>query len=210
MGNSLRTVGIAGIESAPWGTHFCHFYQTKEGLIDLLVPYFKAGLENNEFCLWVLSDSLDENGAREAMRKAVPQFDRYLQNGQMEIISHAEWYLKGGVFNLQLLIQEWIDKLNNRALPRGYDGMRATGDYIKIAKTSWKDFAQYEEALDKAIQKNKMLVLCTYALDKCVAPTVIEVVRTHAFAFVEYMGAWYRMQSKRLEDVSNKSAERSG
>ncbi|RPJ69391.1 MAG: hypothetical protein EHM20_16450 [Alphaproteobacteria bacterium] len=35
-----------------------HFYDTKEGLIDILTPYFKAGLENNEFCLWVTSKQI--------------------------------------------------------------------------------------------------------------------------------------------------------
>ncbi len=29
-----------------WGIHFCQFYQTKEDLMDILVPYFKAGLED--------------------------------------------------------------------------------------------------------------------------------------------------------------------
>lgn len=24
-----------------WGTHFCQFYDTKQDLIDILIPYFK-------------------------------------------------------------------------------------------------------------------------------------------------------------------------
>jgi hypothetical protein len=49
----LRRLGIEGLGEVPWGTHFCLFYTTEEDLLDLLVPYFKTGLEDREFCLWV-------------------------------------------------------------------------------------------------------------------------------------------------------------
>lgn len=55
-GEKTRKTEIDVVGDAPWGTHFCLFYQTKEDLIDILVPYFKAGLENNEFCMWVTSE----------------------------------------------------------------------------------------------------------------------------------------------------------
>ena len=32
-----------------WGTHFCQFYQTREDLMDILVPYFKVGLEDYDY-----------------------------------------------------------------------------------------------------------------------------------------------------------------
>ena len=59
MNKSLRHSGIDIIGDVPWGTHFCQFYQTKEDLMDILVPFFKAGLENNEFCIWVMSEPLE-------------------------------------------------------------------------------------------------------------------------------------------------------
>ena len=69
MRENLRKSGIDIIGDVPWGTHFCQFYQTKEDLTDILVPYFKAGLENNEFCLWVTSQPLEVEEAKEALEK---------------------------------------------------------------------------------------------------------------------------------------------
>ncbi len=46
-----RETGIAAIGAVPWGTHLCLFYETKQDLFDVLVPYFKTGLENNESCI---------------------------------------------------------------------------------------------------------------------------------------------------------------
>ena len=57
--------------------HFCHFYETKQDLLDTLVPYFKAGLETNEFCLWVVSDTdlITVAEAKAALAQAVPDLD---------------------------------------------------------------------------------------------------------------------------------------
>ena len=91
MAGEKRNSGVDIIGDIPWGTHICQFYQTKDDLIEILVSYFKAGLENNEYCLWVTSGPLDEKGAMEAMRKALPDFDRYLDRGQMDTIPLNRW-----------------------------------------------------------------------------------------------------------------------
>ena len=44
----------------PWGTHFCHFYETDQDLLDIVVPYFRAGLDAHEYCLWVVAKPLNE------------------------------------------------------------------------------------------------------------------------------------------------------
>ena len=71
-------------------------YQTKEDLVDTLLPYFKAGLENNEFCMWVTSQPLGVEEAKEALRGAFPDFDVYLERGQIEIIPYNQWFVKEG------------------------------------------------------------------------------------------------------------------
>ena len=78
MASELRDTGISVVGNVPWGTHLCHFYEAKEDLLDTLIPYFQKGLENNEFCVWVVSDPLGVEEARSALRQAVPEADRYL------------------------------------------------------------------------------------------------------------------------------------
>jgi hypothetical protein len=55
IGKGLRKSGIDIVGPVPWGTHFCQFYETSQDLIEILVPYFKEGLQQNEFCMWVTS-----------------------------------------------------------------------------------------------------------------------------------------------------------
>src|SRR5262245_23231856 len=44
------------------GEHACHFYHSADDLGEVLVPYFKAGLERNERCLWVTANPYGKVG----------------------------------------------------------------------------------------------------------------------------------------------------
>ena len=62
MAVELCDSGLDFLGDIPWETHLCQFYQTKEDLIGILVPFLRAGLKHNEFCVWVISDivSMDD------------------------------------------------------------------------------------------------------------------------------------------------------
>ena len=64
MVEKTRKMGSDFISDVPCVSHVCQFYQTKDDLTDILVPYFKVGLENNEFCMWITGDLLDEKEIR--------------------------------------------------------------------------------------------------------------------------------------------------
>ena len=183
-----RQLGIDVLGALPWGEHLSYFYNTRQDLVDVLVPYFKAGLENNESCLWITPEFLSEEEAEEAMRKAIPDFSQYLASGQMEIIPHTEWYLKGGTFILQRVQNAWAGKLK-RALTSGYDGLRVSGDTTWLGKKDWSKFIDYEEAINKTIGKSSVIALCTYPLHKCVASQTINLIRNHQYNLIKHKGS---------------------
>jgi PAS domain S-box-containing protein len=206
----LRKTGIDVIGDVPWATHFCQFYEAREDLVDLLVPYFKAGLENNEFCMWVTAAPLNEKEAHKAISEAMPDFAWYLDRGQMEILPHDEWYLKDGVFDLRRVLDGWVDKLN-QALARGYSGLRVTGNTAWLEKNGWRDFTEYEAEINNVIGKYRMLALCTYWLQRCGAAEVIDVVRNHQFALLKRQGRWELIESaiyKQTKEALAASEER--
>ena len=210
MAENMRKTGIDIIGDVQWGTHFCQFYQTREDLIDILVPYFKAGLENNEFCMWVTSEPLTIKDVENAMRSAVHDFPQYLKKGQIEIIPYTEWYLKGGVFSLQRVLNSWVDKLK-QARNKSYECMRITGNTAWLEKKDWRNFTDYEETIDSVIGKYQMIAICSYALDKCGAHEIIDVVRNHQFALIKREGELGLIESskrKRTKDDLRKSEEK--
>ena len=82
MKNNIRSSGIGVVGNIPWGTHFSQFYQTKEDLIEIIIPYFRAGLENNEFCIWVTSESFELEDAKRILENDVPDFNTCLKKGK--------------------------------------------------------------------------------------------------------------------------------
>ena len=196
MEEKLRKSGIDIIGDIPWGTHFCQFYQTKEDLTDVLVPYFKAGLENNEFCMWVTSQPLGVEDAKEALRRFVPDIDVYLERGQIEIIPYTYWYVKEGVFDSERILNGWVEKLN-QAIDSGYDGLRLSGNTFWLEKEGWNDFVQYEKEIDNIIGNYQMIALCTYCLEKCNSTEIIDVVINHQFALIKKEGKWEQIESSK-------------
>src|SRR5579862_711989 len=158
---TLRKTGIRFASEMPWGSHICMFFDTKEDLLDTLAGYFRVGLENNEFCVWALSEPVTLEEAKNYLRREIPKFDERLSAGQIEILDGREFYLKGDQFDLQRITGGWNERLK-RALARGYDGMRVSGNAFWVETNHWKEFCQYELELDKALTGQKMLVLCTY------------------------------------------------
>jgi DNA repair protein RadC len=197
MNVKTRTTGIKVVGAFPWGTHVCQFYDSKEDLLDILVPYFTAGLESNEFCMWVTSELVNKEEAEEVMRQAVPNFAQYLERGQIEIIPYTKWYLKDDTFNSQRVQSAWCDKLD-QALAKGYDGMRITGDVSWIGKRRWRDFIEYEIALNSVIGHYRMIVICTYCLGKCGRSEVIDVVSSHQFALIKQLGDWVVLKPREV------------
>jgi signal transduction histidine kinase len=183
-----RPTGIDGVGDMPWGTHFCHFYQTDDDLVDILMPYFRSGLEANEFCMMVLFH-LSVEEARETFRRNVPRADEYVASGAMEFVPHSEWYLRQGVFDLHRVMDGWQEKLD-RALAKGYAGMRINGNEAWVTKQEWDAFADYEHRLNQLLVGRRMLVMCTYPLRVTTAAELFDVARTHQFAIARNNGSW--------------------
>ena len=189
MTTEMRRSGIEVVGDMPWGTHVCLFYETTADLLDTLVSYCKAGLESQEFCLWVVAEPITEQAARHALKQAVPDLERHLAEHSIEIISAGDWYLQGGTFDLQRVISGWNERLA-LALARGYAGVRVTGDPARLEKKDWKDFCEYEDMLNAAVANQRLAVLCTYPLAACGAAEILDVARTHQFVIAKRHERW--------------------
>jgi len=178
-------IGLAG--NAPWGTNLCQLYESKQDLIEVIIPYFAEGLKDNEFCMWVASPPLDVEDAQKKLEKAVSGLDRYLRQGQMEITSYNRWQLQDGKFDTDKLLDDWIRKEKD-ALERGYDGLRTTANtfWLERGLQSTKDY----EKINSAISQRKMLVLYTQYIGNCSGADVLNMLRSHASSLIKIGEKW--------------------
>jgi len=196
-----RKSGLTLIDDLPWGVHFCQFYQTQEDILGILLPYFRAGLENNELCLWVTAGPVNTAEAKEALRKAVPGFESYARSGQMEIISCRRW--RAGEKMPASNLSAWLDK----AIASGFDGLRLSCPAFPVKKDS-KSFVCHEAA---AIDGVNIIAVFTYPRDKFDALGLMEVVKNHRFALVRSAGKWEVIESSEariIKDALRRSEEK--
>jgi PAS domain S-box-containing protein len=181
MTYELRKTGIPALGDVAWGTHLCHFYETKQDLVDIFVPYFAAGLENNEFCLSVLSDQLNADEAVAALNPRTSQLE------SLEFLHYGNLYLRDDVFKVQPVLDRWHDELQ-RALAKGYSGLRVHGDLSWLKEENWEEFCNYEKALNLALGGQEIIVLCTYPLAEMNASEMLTIARTHNFSIARQNG----------------------
>ncbi|HSB35077.1 MAG TPA: ATP-binding protein [Nitrospirota bacterium] len=194
-----RKSGIPLIGDLPWGSHFCQFYQTAEDLLDILLPYLEAGVEGNEFCIWITSGTAGDNNAGQVLEKAAHRLETSSAKGKVEIIPYSQWHAideKPG---------HTVSSMLDRAITGGYDGLR-------IAYTAFpeKERSQtFAHEID-TIRKYNALALFAYPRDEFDALGLMDVIKNHLFALVRNANGWEVIESSEariLKDELRRSEE---
>jgi hypothetical protein len=167
--------GLKSPADLPWGSHLAHFFGAGEELRDLLVPYFKAGIDNNERCLWVTGAAFAAEQARAALRA-------------IEIVDGEAWYSSAAKLQPHELVAGLLQR-EQEALQFGYAGLRASGNCAWVADDQWADFIDYEALLQEASGRRRMICLCSYATHGLGAGAHLEVMERHDMAVPAIRGA---------------------
>ena len=206
-GQRLRDTGLEAVGEVPWGTHFSIFYETKKDLLEIVVPFFKAGLQANEFCLWIVANSelLTINEAKAVLYAAVPDFDRLLKNGNIEIVPYYKWFLTGRAVNIRKAIARFRQKVSEAA-NRGFSGTRLTGSPAWMRDNlRARSFRQFEQKFDGQLTREQMIAACTFPLKLSGAEDILDAARTHQFAVTVRKGAWKRVEIADIESAKREA-----
>src|SRR5258707_9827358 len=168
--------------------------------MDACVPYFRAGRENGELCVWAIGDPLTEEEVRYCLRDAIPRFDDYFESRSIEIVRGREWYMTGDDLDLERVTAGWKRKME-RALDGGYAGFRLSADTAWLDKRDWKEFCEYEKEVNDSILNTPMLALCTYPLPGSSAAEILDVTRTHQFAIARRNKGWEVVETSELKQA---------
>ena len=168
----------------------------------MLVPYFKQGLERNEACVWLVGDLTIEE-ARNALAAAVPDLDRYIAKGQMQIRHYTEFYTNpdGTVKPADQLSDEFAAMGSTRDRPTALRGLRASGSvsWVNDAE-SMSRFMDYETKVNLAIQDSRIMAVCTYPAQAAAMCRCRELIHNHGKIFVK-RGEWVHDNSKDAEKI---------
>lgn len=199
MTHGRSSSGISGLGDLEWGSHLCHLYQTRNDLVETVVAFFAAGLENNEQCLWVTSEPLQTEQATQELAKRVQGLHSKMERGQIRIVAHSDWYSRSGTFDADSLLGAWV-AAEQTARAAGYAGVRAMGhvSFLKTAEQR-RQFQDYESRVSATFAGRRIIALCSYDLNTFEAGDLLDVVRHHRCTLMHRDG-----QCDLLEKTSTK------
>ena len=187
--SSYAITGLQTLGELPWGSHVCQFFSNGSDLRDTLVPYFKAGLENNERCLLVAMEPFTADDARSALRAAVGDFDRREQRKQIEIHDVRAWYNSDSIINGEEIVAGLL-ATEEQARTDGYNGFRTHGNIGWLGRNQWDDFQDYEAGVTRGLRGRRMLSMCSYCLDSCRSKEILDVTTRHSHALTRQRDGW--------------------
>ncbi|MFA6384662.1 MAG: MEDS domain-containing protein [Candidatus Omnitrophota bacterium] len=179
--SKLTNSGIDGIGVVPLGTHCCNIFDTKEQLLDTLIPYFIEGLNNNELCIWISSDLIDRAYAQTVFSERIPGFDAFVKDYRIEIWHYQDWYLENGVFSKERVMNKWAGKCQEVDIKK-FNGLRVAADNSWTTGPYWDQWVSYEAEVGKTIAQYPMLALCNYHLASQKPDQLIDMMLTHQAA----------------------------
>jgi hypothetical protein len=177
----LACRGLVPLPPPPAG-HVCRFYRGRQELLDLLVPYFRIGLQEGCYCVWIASGPISPAEAEATLRAEVEGFDRRVADGQIEILSAEEFYLlpTGRLRPVEQLLETIAAKART-GLSRGFKSLRGSGDASWAARRAddLAAFLEYERRVDEALRGGDAAALCTYARSDAVTERLNDVIVSH-------------------------------
>jgi DNA repair protein RadC len=100
------------------------------------VPYFKAGLVNNEYCVWITSNSPNTVEAQKIIRQKLPNDLHTQGNHQLEIVSFRDIFTRNGKLDISQYHRYFLDRLH-QTHQSFYDGLRVASDLSWVEKEDW-------------------------------------------------------------------------
>ena len=176
-----------------WGAHLCQLYDSVQDVIEVLVPYFKRGLEEDALCIWLAPMPLRQE-VMDALKGGIPRLDEYQRRGQLQAIPYTDWYFRDGRFNVSTAIGSAAGALN-QAKQLGFKGVWVAGDTGWLDKPDWPVMVGYEETLSNLMTEVPTVGLCTYPTRAMGIPEALDVFRIHRSVLVKRDGNWQIAES---------------
>jgi len=160
--------------------HVCAFFDSRQEQYDVITPYLKEGLDNNEEVLNILESSAHHEHCCRLEETGIPVKEK-LASEQLKVLASEDTYLKGGSFAAEKMLSLLEDTLIE-SKNAGYDGVRACGDMVWALKNlpGTDELIEYETRLNLLTPKHICSLVCMYDINRFSGRLIADVLATHS------------------------------
>jgi len=178
------TVNLAG-SALTCPCHVCAFHHGSAAQYDVLVPFIKEGLEAGDRAVTFV-DANERSDRIERLRQGGVDVDTAQGNGQLEIETWEDVYLRDGRFDtadMLGVIQDTINTGRRRGFPR--TRLWANMEWALSDAPGVEQLAVYESRLNFILPLYGDVVVCAYDTTRFPAAVLEDVARAHTHLFAD-------------------------
>ncbi len=173
-------------------------------LTELLIIYFKQGIETGEYCLWISPDELFAEETKNELKKSGIDVERFINSSQLEILPAES--LNKNIITLESRITELVEKGYEKVLSKDFTGFRTNFDFKNLGINIENYFEIYGKAVKNiAFNNSKNLTfLYTFPLDELSGITLLELMEENSIV-VKRKGKWKYLKNLELQTEFKKN-----
>jgi hypothetical protein len=172
------------------GDHICMIFRNNDEKFSALIPFFRAGLEKNESCIFIADETTKPAFVTE-MRNRGLDIRRFMKLGQFTLLTKHDTYLRNGCFDPDAMLSQ-LKEIAKKIQSDGYSAVRGAAEMTWNHDKSKDRMLEYESMLNSVIPELKSIGLCMYDESKFGPAVLAEVVHTHPFTLI--YGSLYENQ----------------
>lgn len=183
MSTESQPVNLAG-SVLKHSCHACAFFHTREEEYRVLMPFIMEGFERGDRAFHIVQP---ERRAAHLARLAQEGVDTEAAQaqGQLEVRTWDETYLKDGRFDQDLMIETLLELIAPGNAPPGKISRNvANMEWALEDRPGVHEIVEYETRLNRALPEQHDPVVCTYDLSQFDASVVIDILRTHPMVII--------------------------
>lgn len=163
--------------------HICAFFHSKEEQNEVLMPFFKEGIDRGEKVFHIV-DSRERSEHLCACAQHGIDVAKTEPEGQLEVRVWEDAYLRDGYFDGDRMVRIFEELIS--ASRQKYPMTRIMGnmEWALESLPGVTDIVEYEAKLNYVVPKYPDPVICVYDLNKHSGSVVMDILRTHPMVIV--------------------------
>jgi hypothetical protein len=181
--NNQRSVTICG-QSLPVPQHVCAFFDSHDEQYEILLPWIKEGIANNEEVLNILAGKSHADHCRRLEQAGIPVADAK-EKSQLKFVASEDTYLQGGSFAAERMLNI-VEQAVMSAASGPYGMLRACGDMEWAVKNLpvTDELIEYEARLNQVTERHHCSIVCCYDVNKFSGSAIADVLATHPYVIM--------------------------
>ncbi|RYY02305.1 MAG: hypothetical protein EOO53_11930 [Gammaproteobacteria bacterium] len=165
--------------------HICAFFNSRDEEYEVLIPFFKQGIDQGEKVLHIVNPVNTEDH-RSRLVNAGIDTHHCESCGQLEVISWQNAYLDpDGRFDKAKML-ETINHITGEGLDAGFPRLRIMGDmeWVFSDTPGAEDILEYEAEVNEVLELNRQPAVCVYDIAKLSGSMMMDLLRTHPLTLI--------------------------